>query len=99
MIYLLDHVRINFSHILQILSCIHVFFQKLTVTPTLGRILICALYTDVRYRNTDIRENVFTKGAVKHWNRLPRELSDAPHLSVFKRHLDNTVNSILQLFV
>lgn len=28
---------------------------------------------------------------VKPWNSLPREMVDAPSLSVFKRHLDNAL--------
>ncbi|KFP04369.1 hypothetical protein N300_13488, partial [Calypte anna] len=36
----------------------------------------------------DIRKHFFTKRLVKDCNRLPREVVDAPSLSVFKRHLD-----------
>ena len=43
----------------------------------------------------DIRKHFFTKKVVKHWSRLPREVVDAPSLSVFKRHLDNTLNNML----
>ena len=43
----------------------------------------------------DIRKHFFTERVVKHWNRLPREVVDAPSLSVFKRHLDNALNNIL----
>lgn len=32
---------------------------------------------------------------VKHWNRLSRELVDAPWLSLFKSDLDNALNNIL----
>lgn len=43
----------------------------------------------------DIRKHFFTEGVVKHWNRLPREVIDAPSLSVLERHLDNALNNLL----
>ncbi|KAK4823652.1 hypothetical protein QYF61_005004 [Mycteria americana] len=43
----------------------------------------------------DIRRHLFTKRVVKHWNRLPREVVDAPSLPVLKRHLDNALNNML----
>ena len=36
----------------------------------------------------DIRKNLFTERAVKHWNRLPRGVAKSPSLNVFKNHLD-----------
>ncbi|KAK4826122.1 hypothetical protein QYF61_005274 [Mycteria americana] len=42
-----------------------------------------------------IRKHFFTKRVVKPWNRLPREVVDAPSLSVFKRHLDNALSNML----
>ena len=42
----------------------------------------------------DIRKHFFTERVVKHCNRLPREVVDAPSLSVFKRHLDNALNNM-----
>jgi len=35
----------------------------------------------------------------KDWNRLLREVVDAPSLSVFKRHLDNVLGNMLKLLV
>ncbi|KFR08693.1 hypothetical protein Y956_01070, partial [Nipponia nippon] len=43
----------------------------------------------------DIRKHFFTERVVKHWNRLPREVVDAPGLSAFKRRLDNALNNML----
>ncbi|KFP32897.1 hypothetical protein N325_01819, partial [Colius striatus] len=43
----------------------------------------------------DIRKHFFTERVVVHWNRLPREVVNAPSLSVFNRHLDNAFNNML----
>ncbi|KAK4807038.1 hypothetical protein QYF61_018379 [Mycteria americana] len=37
----------------------------------------------------DIRKNFFTMRVVKHWNRLPREVLDAPSLETFKETIGN----------
>ncbi|KFO62314.1 hypothetical protein N302_02773, partial [Corvus brachyrhynchos] len=35
-----------------------------------------------------VMKSFFTKRAVQHWNRLPREVVEPPSLEVFKRHVD-----------
>jgi len=48
-----------------------------------------------RWFTLDMRKHTFTKRVVKPWIRLPREVVDAPGLSVFKWSLDNALGNIL----
>ncbi|KFZ52641.1 hypothetical protein N321_02936, partial [Antrostomus carolinensis] len=43
----------------------------------------------------DIRRTFFTKRLVRHWNRLPREVVDAPSLEAFKARLDGALDSLI----
>ena len=47
-----------------------------------------------RFR-VDIRKHLLAKRELKHWNKIPAEVVDAPSLSVFKRHRDNALNNRL----
>ncbi|KFQ84074.1 hypothetical protein N337_01843, partial [Phoenicopterus ruber ruber] len=47
-----------------------------------------------RFRQ-DIRKKFFTMRVVKHWNRLPREVVDAPSLATFKVRLDGALGKLI----
>ena len=43
----------------------------------------------------DIRRKFFTQRVVAHWNRLPKEVVDAPSLEAFKARLDVSLDSLV----
>ncbi|KFQ86087.1 hypothetical protein N337_08596, partial [Phoenicopterus ruber ruber] len=43
----------------------------------------------------DLRKKFFTVRVVTHWNRLPREVVDAPSLEVFKARLDGALSNLV----
>ncbi|KFP15546.1 hypothetical protein Z169_02588, partial [Egretta garzetta] len=43
----------------------------------------------------DIRKKFFTMRVVKHWNRLPREVVEAPSLETFKARLDGALSNLI----
>ncbi|KFW11400.1 hypothetical protein N326_01128, partial [Eurypyga helias] len=43
----------------------------------------------------DIRKKFFTERVVKHWNRLPRDVVDAPSLDVSKARLDEALSNLV----
>ena len=42
-----------------------------------------------------IRRKFFTQRVVTHWNRLPKEIVDAPSLEAFKAGLDIALGSLV----
>ena len=43
----------------------------------------------------DMRRKFFTQSLVTHWNRLPKEVVDAPSLVTFKARLDVALGSLV----
>ena len=43
----------------------------------------------------DIRKKFFTQVLMTHWNRLPKEVVDAPSLEAFKARLDVALGSLV----
>ncbi|KFP20214.1 hypothetical protein Z169_06698, partial [Egretta garzetta] len=43
----------------------------------------------------DIRKKFFTMRVVKHWNRLPREVAEAPSLEAFRARLDGALSNLI----
>jgi len=43
----------------------------------------------------DIRKKFFMMRVVKHWNRFPREVIDAPSLETFQVRLDGALSNLI----
>ncbi|KFW96907.1 hypothetical protein N336_08010, partial [Phalacrocorax carbo] len=43
----------------------------------------------------DIRKKIFTMREVRRWNRLPREVVEAPSLEIFKARLDGALSNLI----
>jgi len=43
----------------------------------------------------DIRRKLFTQRVVMHWNRLPREVTDAPSMETLRPRLDGALSSLI----
>ncbi|KFZ62698.1 hypothetical protein N321_08437, partial [Antrostomus carolinensis] len=43
----------------------------------------------------NLRKKFFPVRVVRHWNRLPKEVVDAPALEVFKARLDEALSNLV----
>ena len=43
----------------------------------------------------DVRKKFFTVRVVRHWNRLPSEVVNAPFLEAFKARLDGALSNLV----
>ena len=44
---------------------------------------------------SDVRKTFFTMRVVRHWNKLPREVGDAPSLETFSVRLDWALSTLI----
>ena len=47
----------------------------------------------------DLRKKYFTVRGVRHWNRLLRDVMDAPSLETFKARLDQALGNLIELWM
>ena len=78
-------------------NCISVFSNcKLKKPENFPNVLspIKQFTTQIRFR-LDIRREFLTQRVVTHWNRLPKDVVDAPSLEAFKSRLDVALGSLV----
>jgi len=51
--------------------------------------------TEIQYIAFKCKKNIFTARMIQHWNRLPREVVESPHLEILKTQLDRVLGNLL----